>query len=354
MPKNRTIEAARIASGSSFRTLKKCVVASSLALIMSAMPAMAQDKVTLRIASFIPAQGFLNKAIIVPFLDKVVADSKGTLAYDFFPGGTLGRSPAQQLSLVQAGTVDMAVVLPAYTPGAFEAYNVTQLPGVAATAEASSVGAWRAFEAGLLPEPKGVKVLGIVTTASNILHTKQPVVTLADLVGLKIRAAGSIQASAIEKLGGAVIGNITGPEIAESLSRNLLDGTLMDWIGIKEFRVDRTAHNHLEADFGRLALLLPINQAKFDSLPEDAKAALIKNGGLAYAKAGGKAFDAAVDTFRADYLSQSKHSATKLTDADRATINTSFENVVNEWVAEDAGRKTLLNSFREGAKAVAK
>ena len=47
----------------------------------------------------------------------------------------------------------------------------------------------------------------------------------------------------------------SGPEIAEALARNLLDGVLMDWIGIKEFRVDRTANHHVDVDFGRVAIL---------------------------------------------------------------------------------------------------
>ena len=41
-------------------------------------------------------------------------------------------------------------------------------------------------------------------------------------------AAGGLQMDALDKLGGAAVGNIRGPEIAEALSRNLLDGVLMD------------------------------------------------------------------------------------------------------------------------------
>ena len=322
-------------------------------LAMTAGQGRAADEVaTLRVASFMPPQGFLSSVIVEPYLKMIEEDSQGTLKVDFFPGGTLGRSPTQQLSLVQEGSVDMAVVLPAYTPGAFEAYNVTQLPGVAATTKQSSVGAWHAYEAGLLPEPDGVQVIGLVTTASNLLHTKTPVGDLSALKGLKIRAAGSIQVNAVEKLGGAVIGNIAGPEIAEGLSRNLLDGTLMDWIGIKEFRVDRTAKNHTEANFGRLLIMLPINKAKFDSLPEPAKASILKHGGLAFAEFGGQAFDDAVDEFRSDYMSKSDNQTLTFSDADKAVVDAAFEEVVTKWVAEEDGRDKVLEAFREGAASV--
>lgn len=330
------------------RALKPITLATAFGAAMIAAPGVAQEAVTLRVASFIPAQGFLNVAVVQPYLAKVEADSKGTLKFDFFPGGTLGRAPAQQLSLVQSGATDIAVVLPAYTPGAFEEYNVTQLPNIAKTAAAASVGAWEALNQGLLPAPEGVKILGVVTTAQNIMHTKTPVTTLADLAGLKIRAAGSIQSSAVEKLGGAVIGNISGPEIAEGLSRNLLDGTLMDWVGIREFRVDRLAENHLEVDFGRLALILPINQKSFDKLPQAAKDALINNGGRVYAQAGGQAFDDAINSYRSEYLADG-HTAVSFSAQDTATVDAALKDVVAEWVGEGENRQAVLDAFAAGA-----
>jgi len=334
------------------RIVRSVVAVSAFACVLTAADAQAQEKVTLRVSSFLPPQGFLNVAIVQPFLDRVAADSQGTLEFRFFPGGTLGRAAGQQLKLVQEGAADIAVVMPAYTPGAFEAYNVTQLPGVAASTRASAVGAWRAFEAGLLPEPEGVKILGIVPTASNILHVKEPAPTIASLAGRKIRTAGALQLSAMNKLGAAGVGNILGPEIAEALSRNLLDGVLMDWIGIKEFRVDRTAQHHMEVDFGRVAITLPINKQRFDSLPEPAKAALLKHGGLAYAHAGGQAFDDGVKEFRANYAKERGHTAGTFPPSDQEKIDAAFKEVVNEWVGGEAGRDKILDVFRKSAAEV--
>jgi TRAP-type C4-dicarboxylate transport system substrate-binding protein len=309
----------------------------------------AQEKFTLRVASFMPPQGFLSTAIVLPFLDKVVADSNGTLEYKWFPGGTLGRAPAEQLKLVQDGVADVAVVLPSFTPGAYDSFDVTQLPGVAASTRAASVGAWRAFEAGLIPSPDRVKVLGLVTTASNVLHMKTPTASLSAISGKRIRAAGGLQVDALEKLGAAAVGNIRGPEIAEALSRNLLDGVLMDWIGIKEFRVDRTATHHVDVDFGRVAIILPMNAQTWAKLPAAAKAAFEKHGGLAYAQASGQAFDDAVNQYRSDYLKTGDHVAGTFPAADNARIQAAFEAVVAAWVKEQAGRDKLLEAFRKGA-----
>lgn len=312
----------------------------------------AQDKVTLRVASFMPPQGFLNQAIVIPFLDRVVADSKGTVEYKFFPGGTLGRAPAEQLKLVQDGAADIAIVIPSYTPGAFESYDVTQLPGLASSTRAASMGAWRAFEAGRLTPPDKVKVLGIVTTASNVLHTRKATANLGALAGQKIRAAGGLQMSMVDSLGGAAVGNIRGPEIAEALSRNLLDGVLMDWIGIKEFRVDKLAQHHIDSDFGRLATMLPMNAQRFATLPEPAKAAFIKHGGLAYASFGGKAFDDAVKEYRQAYLKEGGHTAGLFPPTDQARMDKVFTTVVSDWVKAQPGRDKLVEAFRKGAADV--
>lgn len=332
------------------RTLAALAIGVGAALVPAL--ATAQEKVTLRVASFMPPQGFLNQAIVIPFLDRVVADSKGTLEYKFFPGGTLGRAPAEQLKLVQDGAADIAIVIPSYTPGAFDAYDVTQLPGMASSTRAASVGAWRALEAGQLQPPDKVRVLGIVTTASNVLHTRKPTPSLAALSGQRIRAAGGLQMGMVDSLGGAAVGNIRGPEIAEALSRNLLDGVLMDWIGIKEFRVDKLASNHIDNDFGRLATMLPMNAKTFDSLPAPAKAAFIKHGGLAYANAGGKAFDDAVDEYRKAYLKEGGHTAGVFSAADKAKLDKSFSVVVSDWIKAQPGRDKLVDAFRKGAAAV--
>lgn len=315
--------------------------------------AAAQEKVTLRVASFMPPQGFLPEVIVKPFLDRVVADSQGTLEIKWYPGGTLGRAPAEQLKLVQDGVVDVAIVIPAYTPGAYENYDVSQLPGLAGDTRSASMALWKSYEAGLLPTPDRVKVLGLVTTASNVLHTRTPVSSLKALAGQKVRAAGGLQMAMVNSAGGAAVGNIRGPEIAEALSRNLLDGVLMDWIGIKEFRVDRLASHHIDYDFGRLATMIPINAAVFEKLPALAKAAFLKHGGLAYAETGGKAFDEAVTKFRTDYVNSGTHKASEFPPVDVARLQMSFVKVVDDWKKADLSRDRLVETFRRAAAETA-
>lgn len=344
----------------SFRFARAGTVAAVMALALGAgaslLPglAAAQQKVTLRVASFMPPQGFLAEKIVRPFMDRVVADSEGTLDYRWFPGGTLGRAPAEQLRLVQDGVADVAIVIPAYTPGAYEDYDVSQLPGLASDTRTASMALWKVYEAGMLPTPDRVKVLGLVTTASNVLHTRKPTPAVKDLAGQKIRAAGGLQMAMVDALGAAAVGNIRGPEIAEALSRNLLDGVLMDWIGIKEFRVDRLASYHIDYDFGRLATMVPINAATWERLPAPAKAAFEKHLGLAYAEIAGKAFDDAVVEFRNEYVASGEHKAETFSAADVAQIQRDFVPVVDGWKAAGPQRGALVDAFQAAATQAAR
>ena len=141
--------------------------AVTLATTVVATTAMAADAVKLKVATFTPPQAFLTKQVMVPWLEEVVADSHGTLSYKLFPGGVLGRSPAQQLKLVQDGVADLALVVPDYTPGVFTSWSVVGIPGMFETSMEAGIALQRALETGLTNKPEGVVVLGVFSTGIN-------------------------------------------------------------------------------------------------------------------------------------------------------------------------------------------
>ena len=158
------------------------MIALSVGMVLSAAVtanALAADTVKLKVATFTPPQAFLTKQIMVPWLEKVVADSQGTLSYKLFPGGVLGRSPAQQLKLVQDGVADLALVVPDYTPGVFTPWSVVGIPGMFETSKEASVALQRALAQELIDKPKGTEVLGVFSSGINYIHAKQAYGSLA-------------------------------------------------------------------------------------------------------------------------------------------------------------------------------
>ena len=87
---------------------------TALAVCAAASAAKAQEQ--LRFASFEPPVAFVTSQVMAPWAEEVSAASNGTLDIQMFAGGTLGRDPSTQFSLVENGVADIAFIVPGYTP----------------------------------------------------------------------------------------------------------------------------------------------------------------------------------------------------------------------------------------------
>lgn len=267
--------------------------ATALAAVTVAATNALVDPITLRFSSFEPPQAFITSKILTPWAQRVTADSKGTLKVEMYPGGTLGRHPAAQLKLVMDGVADIAWIVPGYTPGRFDAATVVELPFIVHSAYAGSLASTRMYEKGLW---KGggfgdVKFLCVCANNPVFINTTFPASKLDDIKGHKFRAAGPVSLNVIKSLGAVPIGGITGPQLAESLTRGVVDGTMNEWNALQTFRVLDVAKNQIVLPLGSTSLFVIMNKAKYASLPPAAKAAIDKNSGEAFAKIFGKMFD---------------------------------------------------------------
>jgi len=128
------------------RTIKKIIrgtVLASIATLASFTATASFAETTLRFASFEPPVAFLTKNVFTPWAKQVGDASKGTIKVKIYSGGTLGRSPAQQLKLVEDGVADIAWVIPGYTPGRFQEGTVGELPFLVQSSEAGSNAMWK-------------------------------------------------------------------------------------------------------------------------------------------------------------------------------------------------------------------
>ena len=334
------------------RILLKTVALITIA--MAAGSAAAQDKTTLKIATFTPAGTFVVKQLFEPLLDKVVAESEGTLDYKIFAGGTLGRNPAEQLSLVQNGIADMAYVVPSYINGVYEGYNVAQLPLVTDNSEETAAGLWNAFEKGLIQTPDGVHMISVFANGQNGLHLAADVKSATDIEGRKIRVGGQIQEDTIQALNAIPVGNLPAPSVAESLSRGVVDGAFMDWGAIQSFRVDKVTSAHIDFPFGALPVMIPMNQKTWDGLSAPAKAAFEKYGGRAFAIEMGKKFDDYGEQVKQTIRDEGGHTIVEPTEEERAELDKLVGHVVADWAGAGEGRQAILDAYREGAESLNK
>ena len=314
--------------------LPKIVSTFAAALLASgiATSALAQEPVVLKFASFTAPTGLLNAEGIPEFIREVEAASEGTLKIEFYPGGSLGGSPAIQLKLVEDGVADMAQVVASYTPGRFPELGLFELPFLAANNVEGSLAAWRMFEAGHLSGFENVHMLGFLESGPYGLHGTFPITDLDSVKGKKIRAAGPVQGAIVEALGAVPVGNIAAPSIAEGISRRLLDGSLMSVASLYGFRIVDAATEHLnQIPMGSVSVIFPMNKAKYESLPPKAKAALDKFSGDWFTRMAARTQEQSEAQYMADLKSKAGHTIHTLSDAEIEKWRAALEPVKDEW-----------------------
>lgn len=236
--------------------------------------AYAQEVVVLKFASAFPPQSMTNSVTVPAFIKAVEEASGGAIRIEHYPGGTLGPNPAAQLKLVEDGVVDIAEVVASYTPGRFPELEMFELPFVFDSTVEGSLSAWALYQQGKLSGFDNLELVGIAEVGPYFVHTSKPVATPADLAGMKLRAGGAVQGAVVEGLGAVAVGGMAAPQIAENISRGVIGGSLMDMGNLYNFRIaDAASYHVINVPLGNVAVMFPMNKAKYDSLPPEAKAA---------------------------------------------------------------------------------
>jgi TRAP-type C4-dicarboxylate transport system substrate-binding protein len=315
----------------------------SLGLIASA-PAQAQP-VTLRFSSFEPPVAFITKEVLTPWAERVAKDSNGTLKIEMYPGGTLGRDPAGQIKLVQDGVADIAWIVPSYTPGRFDDTQVVELPFLVRNPLEGSVAAWRMVERGVWSGFDEIRPLGVFTTPPNQVHGTFPIKGPGDIQGKKFRAAGPTQLAMLKSMGAVPVGGITGANLAESLSRGLVEGTLNEWNALSSFRALEIVRHHAAVPMGSVVLMVAMNKARYDGLPAEAKAAIDRHSGEAFSRVFGEALTARSQVVMGETAKNAKHTLVNLSGDDLKRWEEAARPSIEAWANETPRRAKLLEAY---------
>jgi len=315
-----------------------------LGALAATPPVAAQDKV-LKFAAFPPPQGALIADVLEPWVKAVNADLKGVAEVKLFPGGSLGRNPVQQYKLAMDKVAEIAYIVHGYTPGQFPDATIFELPFLVDNSLEGSVGHWRMHERGLMRGYGDAKLLGLFSIPPQSLQTTFPVKTLDDLKGRKIRAAGPFQSASLEVLGATPVSGITVAQVAESVSRGVIDGTLSDWNGMYAFRLVGVTKHHFEVPLGTAAAGVVMNKEVYDALPANARAAIDKHSGLVLSRKHGVEFDARYTENIERTKKDSSHSFVFPSAADRRAIAARLKPVTEKWIKENPEGQKRYNAL---------
>lgn len=248
-------------------------------------------KVNLRLAHFMPEGSWQNEKMFVAWAEAVEKESDGRIEVTVFPAQTLGKAPAGYDN-AKNGIADIAWTVQGYTANRFPLSQIMELPGLFETGAVGSCAFQKLYDSGALDEEYAeTHVLYVHTHAPGHLHTKDRKVTsLEDLKGMKIRRPTEVIGNLLADLGAEPVG-MPAPQTYEAMQRGTIDGYMLPWESEKSFRTYEVSNSHTEFGFYSLAFVTTMNEARYESLPDDLKKVIDDNSGMKWAVVAGAGYD---------------------------------------------------------------
>jgi len=266
---------------------------------------LAQGAEELKLATFVPPSHIIMARVLTPWAQELATASGNRLTVRFFPSMQLGGKPPELYRQMLQGISDICFTLPGYTSGDFPMMALTELPGMATSADDGTRKLWTHFERFLAREYQGAKILMLWNSdTASIMSKSRPVRTLEDVKGMKIRTPSAAQSAQIEALGGIPIDMPAG-QIYNALDRGVVDASQIPMSAALDFKLIEVARYFtINAPLGRSPFLVAMNRARYDRLPADLKKIIDDTTGLSLSLKGAETYDtqnrAALDAARKD------------------------------------------------------
>jgi TRAP-type C4-dicarboxylate transport system substrate-binding protein len=248
-------------------------------------PASAQ--VVLKFHTFMNAPSNVWDSMLAPWMDKIEKESGGRIWFDRYSAMTFGGKPSDLFDQVVEGKTDVTWTLPGNTPGKFPRLEVFELPFTMTNADATSRAYWEYTQTcgkGDIDESK-VKLLVVNVHSPGVLHSRDVQIrSVEDMRGLRVRGATRQVSKLLTALGATPV-TMPLPAVPKALESGDVDAIALPWEVAPAVRVPQLAKFHTDFDpsVGGLYttnFIVPINRAKYDSLPADLKKVIDDNTGM--------------------------------------------------------------------------
>lgn len=308
----------------------------ALATVVLAGSANAAD-VTLRLHHFTPPVAAMHQKFLLPWTERVSAQSGGRLEVEIYPSMQLGGKPPQLVDQFRDGVVDMGWTLPGYTPGRFPRLEVFELPFVHTTPSATNMALVDFHDMHLREEFKDYKVLLLHVHAGNVVITRNtPIRRLEDFKGLKIRTPSRTGSWFLESLGATPVGtSIT--EVSQLLSRGVIDGAMVPFEIVWPFKMHEMTRFHTdipgEARMQTAVFFFGMNKERYNELPSDLRQVLDNTTGRALAPIAANVWEEA-ELPGINAAKKRGNEFIYLSDSETARVKTASEAAIRRWLAE--------------------
>ena len=257
--------------------------AMAAGLLCAALTAQAET-ITLKVHHFLGPQSIQHTTMLKTWCDNIAKDSANRLNCQIYPAMQLGGSPPQLFDQAKDGVADVVWTVAGYSAGRFARTQVFELPFMMSNAGATSRAAWDFVQKHAQDEYKDVKLLAVHVHGPGVIFTKDKAVTkMEDLKGMKVRGPTATITKMLGMMGATPVG-MPVPQVPEALSKGVIDGAVIPFEVAPGLKVHELTKFASETAKDQPALyttvfVVPMNKAKYESLPADLKAVIDKNSG---------------------------------------------------------------------------
>ena len=310
--------------------------------------------VTLSLHQFLPRTSTAPQFVLDEWIRRVEEDSDGQLRINHYPSMQLGGTPPTLFDQAKDGVVDIIWTVLGYTPGRFPKSEVFEMPFLVTNGEDTSVAFQKYVEENAMDEFAGVHLIAVHTHGPGLFHTKNPVNSLEDLKGMKIRGGSRVISDILGRLGAEPIG-MPVPAVTEALSKGVIDGTTIPWEVTPSLKVSELVKNHtgFSGTHGLYTqtFAFVMNKDSYDKLPDDLKALIDANSGVEVARAFGKAMDEG-DAAGLAIAEKLGNNIVTLDDTETARWKAAAQPTIDQWFSDMQGQGIDGKALYEKATAL--
>ena len=329
-------------------------LAALLATAVMGVGGATAQEVTLRMHQFLPAQANVPKNTLIPWAERIQEASGGRIEIQHFPSMQLGGKPPELIDQVIDGVADIIWTVSGYTPGRFPRTEVFELPFMMSDAEATSRAYWQLAEETMMDgDFSDFKVLGLWVHGPGLIHSKNPIRTVEDLNGVKLRAPTRVTNGLFSSLGATAVG-MPVPAVPEALSKGVIDATVIPWEVTGALKVPELVSNHTTfpgASLYTTTFIFAMNKARWEALPDDLKAVIDEHSGLEFSAMAGKQMQADDEPSRVAAADRGNN-IIELSDEEIQAWRDASQPTIDAWIEEMDGNGVGGTELFEKASAL--
>ena len=315
--------------------------------------------ITLKVHHFLGPQSIQHTTMLKTWCDNIAKDSNNRLNCQIFPAMQLGGAPPQLFDQAKDGVADVVWTVAGYSANRFVRSQVFELPFMMTNAGATSRAAWDFVQKHAMDEYKDVKLLAVHVHGPGVIFTKnKPVTKIEDLRGLKMRGPTATVTKMLANMGATPVG-MPVPQVPEALSKGVIDGAVIPYEVAPSLKVNELTKFASETPRGSPALyttffVVPMNRARYDSLPADLKAVIDKNSGREFSAFLGSTQEGNDVPGRKAFVDTAGYTITQIPAAEVERWKKATDNLDDEWVADMNKRGFNGQGMLDDARALVK